>query len=126
MAAENRGYAGGADRERCHRRCAGGVHNNVRKKIARGYQNGHERCVRRRNLRYSRRPLQYLQRLRHYAGGISSNIVDHPHPFRTNLSSPLLHRCCSLKKKKKKNLFLNYCFRELGGFSKERIYEKSV
>lgn len=83
VAAENRGDAGGADRERCHRRCAGRIHNNVRKKIARGYQNGHERCVRRRNLRYSRRPVQYLQRLRHHAGGVPSNIVDHPHRLET-------------------------------------------
>lgn len=133
VAAENRGDAGGADRERCHRRCAGRIHNNVRKKIARGYQNGHERCVRRRNLRYSRRPVQYLQRLRHHAGGVPSNIVDHPHRLET--ISHLL--CCiwcyitskislnwiiaSREKKKRKELFsLNYNISRPWKFSRSK------
>ena len=71
VAAEDCVDAGGRDRKRCDRWCTWGVHNNVRKKIARGYQNGHERRVRRRNVRYSRRSLQHLHLLHRHAGGIS-------------------------------------------------------
>lgn len=81
MAAENRPDASRHNRKRRHRRCARGIHDNVRKKIARCYQESYERCIRRRNVRNSRRALQYLQRLRNDARGISSKlpITKHKH-----------------------------------------------
>jgi len=74
MAAENCLDASRHNRKRHHRRRARWIHDNVRKKIARGYQESHERCIRRRNVRNSCRALQYLQRLRNDARGVSSKL----------------------------------------------------
>lgn len=75
MAAKYRFDSSSHNWKRRHRRSARWIHDNVRKKIARGYQKSHEWCVRRRNVRNSRRALQYLQRLRNNARGISSKIL---------------------------------------------------
>lgn len=75
MAAEHRFDSSSHNRKHRHRRSACWIHDNVRKKIARGYQESHEWCVRRRNVRNSRRTLQYLQRLRNNARGISSKML---------------------------------------------------
>lgn len=74
MAAEYRFDSSSHNRKRRHRRSTRWIHDNVRKKIARDYQKSHEWCVRR-NIRNSRRALQYLQRLRNNARGISSKIL---------------------------------------------------
>lgn len=73
MAAENRLDTSRRNRKRRHCRCARWIHDNVRKKVAKDYQERHEPSVQR-NIRNSRRALQYLQWLRNDAWGVSSKL----------------------------------------------------
>lgn len=75
MAAENRLNSSRRNWKRRYCRRARWIYDNVRKKIARGYQESHERCIQRRNVRNSRRALQYLQRLHNDARGVSSKLL---------------------------------------------------